>query len=531
MLTNNAILSDVETNQILETRKLQATEGAGNIVTAASRPGFQYFPFDSDRYPHRGLLGSLMGTKWEPVLRANPIDLVPLDPYSASTLRPDGLQVWDAVVGIPGSAIRPDHTVLVNQLPVLRNTNRYWTNNLVPALGRVGNLGPTGQRIRPRDQYILDIMVHPLGWKIREAIHAMAHLTGDIKPTEYRPGVVYAGRTRFREQQMLAQIAVCIAYRLPFDTWCLDEGNKGEPDIVQYGIEIKSSSYFRTPALRVPCLSNEAPRPDSTVAIISVGVYIEPHPAAMGQGTNAWQEINRFACCPTMAVIAGWECVDVITHHTICANSLKGVNTVLCYGMTPNDLQGPDTFGALVAAGIESRGPPAVDNKRYWYVEDWLESAEFKCLLASTPPVPCLDCMRFNMKTEGAPKRPTGVPPGPMSTKSKKALATGKLVLTDEERAWREWDDTLKEASRLIETATIFYETTIAGNRAAVRRSRMSRKIRHRDKIKNMEQLRKIESAITRSIKAGKPSRTMALRNKRTELIMLLQSKEQKCLS
>ena len=514
-----SLLTDQEILQVLEARYHAACDGPGSIIQPAPRNGLSFFPFEQDRYSHRALLGSLQSPGWVKLREQDPAELVPLDPYGKSQVR-DGLQVWDAAVGIPAPVSRPPRTLRIDEVPALRNCNSYWVKNLTRAMGRVGALGPAGAWLRPSDPYILDLVTHPQGWKIREAVHALGHMTGDTRPREHRSDLVYAGRTGFREQQFLAQIAVCLAYGLPFDTWMLEEGNKGEPDIFQYGLEIKSSSNFRNPTLLLPCLSPEAARPDQTVALVSVGIYIEPHPAALTQGTDRWQEINRFCCTPTAAVIAGWECIDVVTHQVICAAKPGTKNELLCYGMAPQDLRGPDTLPALLSLAVKSRGLPRVDNHRYWYVEEWLESRAFEALLDRTPPVPCLDCMRFNMKSEGAPRRPLSEPPEkPLSRQDRRLVLAGKKRLSPEDQEWFDWENQLIKARDLIESAVVFYETTLTKNRRQVRLRRMSRKAKHKQKMKSLEGLRKLEGAVKRALQQGKPSLVPGLKRKRLQLV------------
>ena len=519
MLQRRLTAENLSGSEVLEARRNLAIQGPGSIIQAGPRAELSYFPFETSQYSHRALLGSLQNPGWIQIREQTPADLVPLNPYCLSKFR-KGLQVWDAAVGIPSPVGRPARTLKIGEVPILRNCNRYWNANLTRALGRVGALGPSGAWLRPSDPFILDLVTHPQGWKIREAIHALGHLTGDTRPREHRSDLVYAGRTGFREQQFLAQIAVCLAYGLPFDTWMLEEGHKGEPDIFQYGLEVKSSSNFRNPVLLLPCCSPEAARPDETVALVSVGIYIEPHPAALTQGTDRWQEINRFCCTPTAAVIAGWECIDVVTHQAICAARPGTENELLCYGMAPQDLQGADTLPALLAQAIQARGLPRVDNQRYWYVDEWLESKAFEALLDRTPPVPCLDCMRFNMRAEGAPRRPFSEPPEkPLTRQEHQEVLLGKRQLSPEDQEWFDWEIQLTKARDLIESAVVFYETTLTKNRRQVRLRRMRRRANHKRKLKDLEGIRKLEGAVKRALQQGRPSLIAGLKLKRLQLI------------
>ena len=513
-----------EVNKILEKRRNDAISGPGNLVTPGPKNGFERFPFETSGYQHRALIGSLTDKKWWDVLRADPASLVALDPYQASQYRQGGYMAWDAAIGVPGCASRPPKPVKADRVPSVRGTNRYWDKVLVPALGRVGNLGPGGSRIRPEGKYILDLMVHPKGWKILEAAHAMAHRVGAYKTRVRRDNTRYArSPTVFHVQRMLGQLAVCMEYGLPFDTWMIEEGFPGMPDIEQYGIDIVTSSVFRNPTLRIPCMSSESPRLDKNIAMVSVGVFIEPHPSGLEQPGTIWHEINRFSCQPTMVVISGWELVDVLTHGSICANNPDRPNEILAYGVAVNDLQGPDSFPAVLAKAVEHHGEPKFDYKRYWPVEEWLDSKNLQDLIAQTPPLPCVDCMRFNMKSEGAPRRPIGEPPEPRPVSEVKKVLAGKLRVSQEELEWIEWEHKLHKACEIAERAVVFHETYECSGRGELLRSRKARRKAYRERMEQFERLGVVDREIARMIRCGKPSLAEKLKQERLELIKAIQ--------
>lgn len=488
-------------DQILVDRRTRAIEGAGAITKPAPEGQVRSFPFSDPGYPYGKALGSMLGPRWIAAGQQDPASLVPVDPYGSSRIKAGGLAVWDAAVGLPAAALRPPRILEPRELVPTRNCNKYWSEILSKSLGRVGRLGSPDTWVRPSDPYLVDLMAHPQGWKLKEAAHALAHLVQDRTLTKVRDPAAW-GSTGTLEQRALANLAVSLVYGLPFDTWMAEDPG-------QYGVQINISGNFRNPSMLVPCMVDGCPVPDKTVAIVQVGVFMEPHPAGVTRSAATWHEINRFSCAPSMAVVAGWELVDVVTHQAVCTRSRLRPDAPLYYGMSVQDLEGPDTFWGVLAAGIGARGLPAVDQSRYWYVEEWLESQSYRDLLARTPPLPCSSCIRFNMRAEGAPKRPDGNPPEPQKGKRKEP--------TPEELEWAAWYESLEKAESLIRSATVFYETYLVSGRAECLRIRKARLRHHRERLAEFQRVRRIEREIKRAMKAGLPSKARSLSSQLTK--------------
>ena len=511
MTSNSTTQSSAE--QVMLRRQMLAQS-----ICVPSNSETPVYPFMETGYPHKQLIGSLLGEPWSTISKAAPNSLIPLDPFEPSLYR-NGLKIWDAAVGIPASTIRPDTVLHTRRLPAYRNCNTTWLNQTTHALGRVGNVLGDGNILRPHGAFILDLMNSPDGWKLLEGAHALAHRVGETRPRETKARMFDVGRTYFHTQRFLFQLYVCRTYGLPMDVLCLDEGRPGAPDVEQYGIEIKSSSYFRTPILRVPCVNREAPRPDETIAFITGGVYLEPHPYGFTKETNVWKEVNRWSCQPTILVIAGWELVDVVSHQALCCSNPDDPLSPRCYGMQPSDLMPADEFGAYMYYAKKHRGEPIVDNKRYWMVDDWLNSTDYERAVRCSPPLPCRDCLRLNMLHEGAPHKPLCRPPETQRTKQElAAIREGTLRIGQNEREWLEWAEKLGAIEGIIRKAVEYYEGRVYGF-AAAKRIRAARLSNYRHRLEVLKGIHALHSKIARAYRNGNPSQAEALKVELSALV------------
>lgn len=491
-----------------------------------------FYPFYRMNYVHRAAIPGRLPEDYAERTRAmGYANLIPVDPFTPSPLRQRGLLLWDAVAGIPASAIRPPRIVKTRMLATNRNTNAHWIETMMPALGRVGRLVVGGEYLRPRGPFIYDLMYDPLGWRMLEGAHALAHRVAEMKPAESKKRMLYAGSTHFHVQRFLALMCVCRAYGLPLDVWRLDD-DPGTPNVRQYGIDVKTSSYFRTPILKLTADNREAPKPDETLALVSTGVFIEPHPHGVTTGTGNWKEVNRWSCSPTVVLIAGWELMDVVSHQSLCATDPDDKSEPICYGMSPADLQGPDTFGAYLRFAAKNRGMPEVDGRRYWFVEDWLNSQDFKNAVDTAPPLPCWGCMRLNMKADGAPRRPEGKPPRrweearadrpnalgrPPKAQSQKPGAKVR-VLTKTEQEWTDWEQELIKMWHIIEAAVVYYEGKKHGH-TRVKGLRAARRAGYRKRLESLHRIQRLSEAAEKALKNGMPSEARRLRAERDALL------------
>ncbi len=407
--------------------------------------------------------------------------------------------MWDAAVTLPPCTGRPSEIVEVRSVPIWRNTNPVWGSVLQPALSRVGKLGDT--ILRPAAPYIVDLLDDRNARRLLDGAHALAHR---FSTEAHRRGTGYPSW-----QLWLARLVVARLYGIPIDV------TSDRVTLPHFGVAVYASQHFRSPVLVVPTTGNLALYPDETVAVVSAAVFIEPHPKGFADMSNRWKEINQWACHPTMVMVVGWELVDVVTHAPLCAYNEK--SKYPSFGLQPADLQPPDDLNAVLCAGIAERGPPVVDCVKTWYVDDWLQSKDYDNALACTPPLPCRDCMRMNMRAEGAPGRPEHKMPKRRSAKERKLLAQGVLKPTAAEREWFAWDEEIERARKIVEKAVVYVEGRTAGH-LNTKRTRRERAAAWNKRLTDLRRLDRLTRDIERAQKAGQPSDAKKLKNTKAAL-------------
>lgn len=481
-----AVLSkwtDEDMDTMLRIRAEHAISGHGGIcVPAAGAPS--YFPFDSYWYPID--IGCVHEKPWTSITSSNPAAVVPVDPFEPSAAR-SGLRVWDAAIGIPASSSRPADVLDPRGLPCIRNLNSTWTDDMVPALAKVGYVFGTGKFERPKHPFIVDLVAHPLGWRILEAAHALAHLACDMRGGK-KSKAIKTGSMNTYMHKALAQLAFCMVYGIPISPLTTDDASSfNYSDMTRcglYGIKLAVSGRPRAPMARIPIMTPDMLIPDKDIAVVLVGVHTEPHPNGFTSMSNKWKEVNRWSCQPSMVVIAGWELADVICHQPIIANDRRD-SVLLEYGMNAVDMFGPDTFAAYLKKAVEHRGLPEGDG--YKYVDEWLVSLECEQLIMSTPPLPCKDCMRLNMQADGSPERPVGRRPVP-----------GKPASHDVVASWKKWDSDFEQIFELVKKATIFQDGRLYGHADAIRRRRLQ-SAGNRERLQARRMLDKLDAEIEKA--------------------------------
>lgn len=497
--------SNWEEDRVCDTllrRRQQAISPQGGIVTPSG--AVSSYPFSSPKYPGLHLLGRPHSEARLEMSRIPPADLIPVNPFQPSTLR-DGLAIWDAAVAIPPCSARPAAPVEVRNIPIWRNTNTEWSRTLLPALGRVGRLG--AEWLRPAAPYIVDLLEDKTSRRLLEGAHALAHR---FSTEEHRNGTGYPAW-----QLWLARLVVARIYGIPVDV------TSNRVTLPHFGVAVYASQHFRSPVLTVPGSGSLAMYPDETVAVVSAAVFIEPHPKGFADMSDRWREINQWACHPTMVMVVGWELVDVVSHAPLCAYNPSSFNPSM--GLHPLDLQPSDDLNAVLRAAVAQRGPPIVDNLHTWYVDDWLQSADYDKAVACAPPLPCKECTRMNMRADGSPGRPQSRMPKPRTPKEKKLITEGKIRLSTAEKEWMDWYSEIERARKLVEKAVVYAEGRIHGHVAA----RLRRKARHAAWNKRVRQLKKLDvltSKIDKAYKDGRPTDAAKLKQERAALELRLRN-------
>lgn len=482
--------TDEHLKALLDYRQWVLTESPANIcVPSSDLLVVEYAPFCSQDYPYYKRIGSLSADPWHTILGQRPTDLVDPNPFAPSRFRDEGYQVWDAAIGVPACQHRVSRVISMRDTPILRNHNRHWNDIVGPALLRVGPLGENKKLLRPTASWIFDLTEMDDGWWILEAAHALAHLRGDTKnSTRYwAKGLSKVGP---HIQAYVAEIIVALAYDLPLDVGPRDQGKPAEPDFPCYGIEVKSSSSFESPFLRAPWTNREALRMDETLAVVSVAIFIEPHPYGFISGTLQHTARDRWCCLPSMAMIVGWETVDVIAHQPLVSSKPSERHVPTCYGMHAADMMPPDLFWGYLELGRKARGP-AQTNDRYMYFWDWVASPQFRRLINETPPMFCKGCLNWNYYAEFRPERPKGKEPGRAEAR-KKHLGN-----------WLRWYSEVDAIHGIIERSVLDFERKFHGSRAACNRRRKDRREGHKAKMERLKEDRWYDEARAK-IKEGK---------------------------
>lgn len=479
------------------------SERAKLAVPVLRPTGESRFPFTHPDYPHPGWLTA---ARMAAAVPQPPCD----DPFATGAA--GGTRLWEtAAIPTPWTEFR---TMSPQRVPAFRKTNAAWLDQTVPSFYRIGMAVNGETQRRPRDGAIVDLMAERWGWRLLEAAHALAHraeVQQRFKPMGYG---LYGNLTI----NWVAKLAAGIKYGLPVDTsgepapTSPMEAARSHDGFYRYGISLCDSNCFHAPFLRVPCLGRNAPVPDRDLCFVACGVYVEPHPKGFTEGTGKWMEVNRWSCSPTMVSFAGWELADVVFRQqpSVLVNGWSQPEFVVAAPA----LMPYDRLHEYIAAAIRARGPAEPDFDRYWPVNAWLRSDACQSLIASSPPLPCRDCLRLNMRAEGAPGKPLCSPP-------KEKPDPKSRHLTREEREWMEWDARIDSVYDMIEKAVVYYESRLWGASEA---SRKRRARRHAAKVR-AQMVAKAES-LTKKAKIaqrnGKPSAAEALmaqvREIRTEL-------------
>ena len=476
-----------------ETARQILQERARLAEPVVRQTGEGHFPYAHPECLHQAWL-----TPERQQAAAEAVARVDADPFARGAA--GGLRLWDTVgAPVPWTEFR---TMPPQRVPAFRKTNATWLNETVPAFYRVGMPVDGVVVRRPASPAIVDLVSERWGWRLLEAAHALAH-RAEVQ-AKFRPQAMglYGSLTI----NWVARLAAAIRYDLPVDVsgepppLRPSEAAQSNDGFVRYGISICDSNSFHAPFVRVPCLGLNAPVPDRDLCFLAVGVYIEPHPKGFTDGTGKWMEVNRWSCSPTMVSIAGWELADVVLRQQPSAMDVwsRPEFVVAAPALMPWD-----RLWAYIHAAKEARGEAKADNVRYWNVLDWLSSQNMRDLVASSPPVPCRECLRLNMRAEGAPGRPQSRPP-------KEKPDRKSRYLTREEREWLEWDERIDQVFEMVEKAAVYYEARLWGATEAKRRRRARRAMANARKAA-LAKAASLEKKAQAALRGGRPTKSQAL--------------------
>ena len=432
------------------------------------------YPFDDPEYPHAGIIDekidSTMRMRWK---NSKPEELVSADPLAESGC--GWPVVWDAAVGLPASKMRGNTAYLLKNLPVPRHINDTWQNKTMIDLSHIGRVTPESEYRRPKGDWLLDLVLDPKGWKLLELAHMLAHKAEDEELLARRPRPYTYGQNCSMFHLFLFKVFMCRKFGLPIDVQMSGDDPNTNDMFDRYRIMASVGTQLRNPVLKVAANGKACMEPGVPVCVVCGSVHIEPTPHAAATGSDRWLEMNRWSCEPTITTFAGWELVDVVTHAPLLVDG-KYSKTKF-YALTPPALQESDKFHFYIECAEEKYGKCVADNSRYWLVDDYIDSEDFKKALLESPPLPCKRCFQLNMQSDGSPMKPKVEKPDKPAKKGE--------TPTVAQQEWAEWEAKMEKILGLVETATRFMELREQGALDA-RRTRKARKHAYSKRVNNL---------------------------------------------
>jgi hypothetical protein len=501
------------------------TTGPGNICNPAASNVAKYAPFQSDDYAHARVLGDLASPEWKHAFDTDPYALLHPNPFELSQYRISNLdqdsaksvyrfRCWDSAIAIPACGIRAPEPKPFGSVQIVRRTNEQWNGEALPAILHTGPLGKDGALLRPRGRHIFDLTAtrKDFAWDLLEMAHVMGHQHDEFTPDVHTRNKALHNSASCM-QRAITEIVFAIMYGLPVDVGT--DRLPGAPN-TYFGTDLKCTTDFRKPVLRLPWKTNDAPRPDTTLSIALSTVFIQPHPHGFTTNTGECDADDIWCCMPSIVAVVGWEGIDFITHQALGYNPFSSKRRGH-YTVPADDLLSPELYWAYLALATRtSRGdcvplftPPdaavarsmaaiaraeqaeamimtatsldvaarekAVNelweterrNIKWVYPREWLETGHYRWLYQHTPPLPCKYCMTINRNAEGAPVTPKGQrPTGPRKTWPKD---------------WVRWEQDLAAIRDILHSAIVNYEIKRYGRKAArIRRVSCTRGARAR---------------------------------------------------
>lgn len=449
----------------------------------------KHAPFTSAHYPYAAAVGNVFTDPWSRI-RALPRDelLLP-NAFSASRVRPTGLNTWDIGIGLSRSAApETDSTKVV----VVEPTNTRWAQDIAPKLRHSGPLVADERATRPSAELSFDLRASESGWDILEAAHAWAHRANAGCEIVDRPAS-FEGALSDELASALSAIVTAIVYDLPIR---LDS----KPGLFEVGggIVVRASTRYLDPVMLVPWMMNRAPVMDRTVAVVLAAVYLDTMSREyVNRGGNYGPEApavdagDRWGCSPTIVTLAGFECVDTLLHSPIAlAKCCDSRERAVHYRRHVTDMLPMSDMWAHLW-GAEAAGFKDGDGE-WMYVPEFLRSPELSKMLSESPSLPCRHCMAFTRSTRSAPPRPES-----------EYVYGVKLKQMPEE--WQRWHKAIAHARTHITAAVSEYERQRYG-RSRAKKRRLERAAEARAADTRIRRERKAKAMYERML-AGKPLR------------------------
>lgn len=368
---------------------------------------------------------------------------------------------WELISMTPHS-VGSDETRVIDRkaCPTLKHTNDGW-GAVLRGMSRVGRPdGSEGSMQRPRGEWIMDLVGRDDGWRILEAAHALSHSNG-------RPLA-----------DNVARIHLCSELGLPI----LADGSDGPERL---GISVSVSTDARRPTGMVPVSGLGS----GTELVVFAGVHIEPHPKSY-EDSDEWLEVNRWSCEPSVSCIAGFEYPSFVAKSPIVSR-YPGSSRNPLY-MVPVPCMLPSrSLGVAVAALVRSLVVRGGMPERLVFLDEWIGSPEFRTLLATTPPLPCRDCLRLNTQAENHPMRPKSRRPDSMRNAPEEVR-----------REWEEYEGMMERIFRIADRAACYAEGRVVGHGFA-KRSRRARRAAYNKRVELERRIASMDRRASRLMEKG----------------------------
>lgn len=382
------------------------------------------------------------------------------NPFEPSAIRKSGLKVWDSVyIPLPEKAsLEPKRS---KDLATLRGTNAEWEQTKL-ALGMIGK--PDGVHyIRPKGPYILDLMNDDI--RFLQGAHILAHRTDEELATDdWTFGELFG--TFFRN---LIKLFAAKKYGLKVNVHPMEPV---QDSFDLYGIEVFGSTDLRAPVMTAAAEGVDCRLvTDRTVVCLLGSVGIEAHPCQAADGTD-WKAVNKWSCLPTLVALAGWECVDYVTHGE--KTEYKGI---FHHAIPCTDLQDMASFPEMLDLAKAERGLPGT-GPHLFTVDDWFESEDFKAGLEQTPQLPCPHCIRLNRNAKN-------IVPRPMTGKPRRPFKDMELSSSNEVQAWVNYVKFMRNCIEIGRKATTYATGSVTTMKR--RNSNFKKRVALQRKIASLE--------------------------------------------
>jgi hypothetical protein len=241
-----------------------------------------------------------------------------------------------------------------------------------------------------------------------------------------------------------------------------------------------------------------------TEMLVFAGVHIEPHPKSY-EDSEAWLEVNRWSCEPSMSCIAGFEYPSFVCKSPIVSRFQGDSRNPMYMVPVPCMLPASD-LGIALAVRVRCMVRDGSIPDGLVCLDDWIGSDDFRRRSSCTPPLPCRECLRLNTQADGYPLRPKSRRPESM-----------KSAPPDVRAEWEEYDRRIDRIFDIVDKASCYAEGRIVGHSEAKRRRRL-RRTYYNKSVRLLESIRSLERRAARYDRSGNIDKAIEHRDRARRL-------------